>query len=107
MRKISLGRKFLMGATVLSVMAITGVVASPGAGAKTHLVATASAHAKYTVCSAGCPFTSIQAGINAASSGAIITIGPGQYAENITVSKPVTLSGAGSKKTVVYPAVSN
>jgi hypothetical protein len=107
MRKISLGRKVLMGATVLSVMAMTGVVASPGAVAGTHNVARAAAHAKYTVCLSGCPFTSIQAGINAASPGAIITIGPGHYAENITVSKPVTLNGAGSKKTIVYPAVSN
>jgi hypothetical protein len=59
-----------------------------------------------TVCSRNCAFTSIQTAINAASPGATITIGAGHYAENVTVTKPVTLKGAG-KRTVLYPAVSN
>jgi hypothetical protein len=58
-----------------------------------------------TVCETGCPFTSIQAAINAAQPGATITIGPGSYFENVVVDKPVTLKGAGSE-TVVYPASS-
>ena len=107
MRKIFLGRKVLMSAVVLSVMAITGVVASPGAFAKTHAVPRASANAKYTVCSSGCPYKSIQAAVTAAMyPGEIITIGPGHYAENVTVTASVTLKGTG-KRTVLYPAVSN
>jgi hypothetical protein len=58
-----------------------------------------------TVCSSGCAFTSIQAAINAAAPGATITIGPGNYYENIVVSKSVTLRGSGLE-TVIYPATS-
>lgn len=96
-----------MGAVVLTVIGLTGVVASPGAVAKTRAVVRASAHARYTVCSHGCPYKSIQAAVTAAMyPGEIITIGPGHYAENVTVTKSVTLKGAG-KRTVLYPAVSN
>ena len=59
-----------------------------------------------TVCAKNCAFTSIQAAINAASPGATITIRPGHYAENVTVTTPVTLKGSG-KRTVLYPALSN
>lgn len=58
-----------------------------------------------TVCASGCAFTSIQAAINAASPGATITIGPGNYFENIVVNKSVTLRGSGLE-TVIYPATS-
>ncbi len=105
MRKISLGRKVLMGAVALTVLGLTGV-ASPGAGANTRAVARASAHARYTVCSHGCPYTSIQAAVTAAIHGGLITIGPGHYAENVTVTASVTLKGTGNS-TVLYPAVSN
>ncbi|HEX3804873.1 MAG TPA: hypothetical protein VHV75_18755 [Solirubrobacteraceae bacterium] len=62
--------------------------------------------AKKTVCAKGCAFTGIQAAINAASTGATITIGSGTYAENLVVDKSVTLEGSG-KHTVVVPASSN
>jgi len=58
-----------------------------------------------TVCSSGCPYTSIQAAINAAAPGATITIGAGSYFENVVVNKPVTLKGSGTT-TVIYPASS-
>jgi hypothetical protein len=58
-----------------------------------------------TVCSTRCPFTSIQAAINAASPGATITIGPGNYYENVVVNKSVTLQGS-RNGTVIYPATS-
>lgn len=58
-----------------------------------------------TVCSSGCPSTTIQGAIDAAESGATITIAAGNYYENIEVTKPVTLKGSGSA-TVVYPSVS-
>jgi nitrous oxidase accessory protein NosD len=59
-----------------------------------------------TVCSSGCPYTGIQAAINAASPNATITIENGTYIENVVVDKPVTLKGSGSG-TVIEPALSN
>jgi len=59
-----------------------------------------------TVCAKGCAFTGINAAIGAASPGATITIGPGTYAENVVVDKPLTLQGAG-RRTTIEPAVSN
>jgi nitrous oxidase accessory protein NosD len=59
-----------------------------------------------TVCSSGCPYTGIQAAINAASPHATITIENGTYIENLVVDRPVTLKGSGSG-TVIEPAVSN
>ncbi len=46
------------------------------------------------VCASGCPFTSIQAAINAASSGGTVTVGSGTYNEAITINKPLSLVGA-------------
>jgi nitrous oxidase accessory protein NosD len=57
------------------------------------------------VCSSGCFFNSIQSAINAAQPGATITIGAGNYYENLLVNKALTLKGAGVN-TVVYPATS-
>jgi hypothetical protein len=59
-----------------------------------------------TVCKKGCAFTSIQSAINAASSGATVTVGPGSYYENVVVNKPLTLEGSGNM-TSIYPGVSN
>jgi hypothetical protein len=58
-----------------------------------------------TVCASGCAFTSVQAAINAAAPGATITIGTGNYYENVVVDKSVTLRGSGLE-TVIYPATS-
>ncbi|HTZ65549.1 MAG TPA: right-handed parallel beta-helix repeat-containing protein [Solirubrobacteraceae bacterium] len=57
------------------------------------------------VCSSGCPFNSIQAAINAVTPGTTITIGSGEYFENIVVGKSVTLKGSGNA-TVIYPSIS-
>ena len=46
-----------------------------------------------------CQFTSVQAAIDAAQSGDTITICEGTYTEDITLSRKVTLIGAGSGKT--------
>ena len=62
--------------------------------------------ASKTVCSSGCAFTSIQAAIEAATPGATITIGAGNYTENVVVDKSVTLQGSGVH-TVIYPGASN
>jgi len=81
----------------LRTLAVAGVIAG-------CLAAAGSASASL-VCSSGCFFTSIQAAINAAQPGATITVGAGNYYENLVVNKPVTVRGAGTK-TVLYPAVS-
>ncbi|MGO9488850.1 MAG: nitrous oxide reductase family maturation protein NosD [Solirubrobacteraceae bacterium] len=59
-----------------------------------------------TVCASGCPYTSIQAAIEAATPGATITIGPGTYTENVVITKPLTLAGSGTA-TVIEPATAN
>lgn len=46
-------------------------------------------------------FPTIQAAVNAAPEGAIILIAPGDYRENVTISKSLTLQGAGRDKTSV------
>jgi len=46
------------------------------------------------VCSRGCPFSSIQAAIDAASSGDIIQVDPGEYKESLAINKSVVLQGA-------------
>ena len=88
-------RSALRAATAATVFAVClAVFAGPAAAA-----------AK-TVCAKGCTYTSIQAAITAASPGDTITIGAGEYYENVVVTQPVTLQGSGDS-TVVYPAHSN
>ncbi|HEX3509996.1 MAG TPA: right-handed parallel beta-helix repeat-containing protein [Solirubrobacteraceae bacterium] len=81
-----------------SFVGALAVALALGAGA-------ASAQAAPTVCSSGCAYTGIQAAINGAASGSTITVGPGNYYENVVVDKSVTLRGSGAL-TIVYPAVS-
>jgi nitrous oxidase accessory protein NosD len=76
-----------------------------GAVVSASLALAGPAFAAPTVCSSGCFFNSIQAAINAASPNATITIGAGNYSENLVVNKPLILKGAGAK-TVIYPGVS-
>ena len=80
------------------IVMIGGVVAA-------CLAVAGPAWAAKTVCSTGCSTTSIQEAITAASPGATITIGKGNYYENVVVNKPVTLLGSGVQ-TVIYPATS-
>jgi hypothetical protein len=100
MTKVSTSHKVAIAVTAVAALTLAGVMTAPVTSARP------GAHGRYTVCAIGCTYTTIQTAINAASSGATITIGPGNYSENITISTPVTLKGAG-KKTIVYPAVSN
>ena len=58
-----------------------------------------------TVCASGCASTSIQAAINAASPGDVITVGPGSYVEDLVVNKALTIDGSGAS-TILYPAES-
>lgn len=58
--------------------------------------------ATITVCPSGCDYTSIQAAVNAASSGDTISIGAGTYDEQVIVNKGLTLVGAGAT-TIIKP----
>jgi hypothetical protein len=68
--------------------------------------ATAASAAK-TVCASGCPYTTIGAAIAGLPSGSTITIGEGEFIENVVINKEDTLKGAGMTKTVVRTSVSN
>jgi nitrous oxidase accessory protein NosD len=46
---------------------------------------------------------SIQNAINSASPGAVICVGPGIFSEQLTISKPLTLVGAGMLSTIIKP----
>ncbi len=47
------------------------------------------------VCTSGCGFTTVQGAINAASAGDTIVICPGDYVENLTITRDVRLIGGG------------
>lgn len=59
------------------------------------------------VCSSGCEFSSVQAAIDAAASGATIVIGPGTWDEDILVGKDVTLTCCPSEVTTLRNATAN
>jgi len=83
----------------LVILAIASwAIGSATASAATSCVAPSGAD--------GC-YASIQAAIDAAHAGDTIAIHPGDYAENVTVDKPLTLGGTDREKVVIYPAVSN
>ncbi|HVW90625.1 MAG TPA: hypothetical protein VHC01_14270, partial [Gaiellaceae bacterium] len=54
----------------------------------------ARAGSTFNVCTSGCPYTSIQAAVTAASAGDTIEVGAGTYAESVTVGKSLTILGA-------------
>lgn len=50
----------------------------------------------HTVCASGCDFTSISAAITAAANDDAILVGAGDYQENLTINKSVTIHGVGA-----------
>ncbi|MGH9613445.1 MAG: right-handed parallel beta-helix repeat-containing protein, partial [Bryobacteraceae bacterium] len=48
----------------------------------------------------GC-YTTIGAAMTAAAAGDTINVGPGQYTEDVVVSKPLTLAGSGTNATII------
>lgn len=57
----------------------------------------------YTVCPSGCPFSKIQAALDAAKDGETITVGPGVYRENLKITKSVSLVGADPAQVRLMP----
>jgi hypothetical protein len=70
------------------------------------LATASSAFASKTVCASGCPYTGINAAIAGLPPHSYITIGAGEYVEEVKVNKEDTLQGSGLS-TVVRPATSN
>ncbi len=77
--------------TVILLLAIS-VWASPGTSLAAHMTVPGG-------------FATIQAAVDAAADGDTITVGPGNYTENVTVTRPVTLeSASGPAATTVTAA---
>jgi hypothetical protein len=53
------------------------------------------------VCPSGCPFTSIQAAINAAGGGRGIQVGAGTYNETLVIDKSLVISGESASSTII------
>jgi PKD domain len=52
-------------------------------------------------------YATIQAAVNAANSGYTVCVGPGTYAGNIIINKPLTLAGAGQNLTTLIGGLNN
>jgi hypothetical protein len=57
--------------------------------------------ATFTVCASGCDFTTIQAAVDAASSGDVLDLAAEIFSENVTVTQDLTIEGAGPLATIV------
>jgi len=56
------------------------------------------------ICNSGTQFSTIQAAVNAASAGSTVLVCPGQYAEQVTINKALTLNGlALGRSAVIVP----
>ncbi len=52
-------------------------------------------------------FATIQGGVDGVASGGLVNVADGLYTENVTISQPLTLNGAGAPTVTLRPAISD
>lgn len=72
-----------------TALAIGGLTIAAGS-------AQAAPAVELTVCASGCDYATIQAAVTAATAGDVVVVSAGSYTEKVTVSKAITIQGAGS-----------
>ena len=83
--------------SVATIVALSGIFS-----AVPFLFPASAAAATLSVCTSGCTYTSIQTAVTAAAAGDTISVGPGTYAEVVSISsKNLTLLGSGSSQSTV------
>lgn len=95
----TLGRRLLVGA--VAAAAAPGLVADARRKRKRKNKKTKKNKktSQCDVCAKGCPFTSIQAAVDAAAPGAALRICPGTYSGQVAIAKSLSLLGTGSGPT--------
>jgi hypothetical protein len=105
---VSLGLGLLIG--VIAVMAApllprsSALLAQDTDGILVHCVDVIFADPRFSMCQDQHPVL-IQPAINHAESGEMVFVGAGSYPEQVRVTKPLTLEGAGDMLTAIRPAV--
>ena len=83
----------LGGNVIITFVALFALVAQPMYGLVAERVANAAVGDPVCISGGDC-YSTIQSAINAASSGAIITVASGTYNESVIINKSITLRGA-------------
>lgn len=79
-----------IAAVAVLVMSALSIVAAPAQAATT-----------LTVCAYGCAYTQVSAAVAAANDGDTVAVGPGTYAGGFTITKSITVTGAGAARTII------
>src|SRR5690606_10719907 len=75
----------------------TAVIATAAAVALSAVALPAhAAPGDVTVCASGCDYTTIQAAVSAVSAGTVVSVAPGAYTGSVSITKAITLEGAGN-----------
>ncbi|MDF1596025.1 MAG: pectinesterase family protein [Acidimicrobiia bacterium] len=83
----------------ISFLMVVGLLAAP-LSPLADTAAEAQFSTEFTVCDI-CEFPTIQAAINAADPGDVITVDEGTYVENLSITKNITIVGSGASSTIV------